>query len=68
MRVIQKMQVVIQERVIDRVLKSNQPIKAPAPLKLFNRFPVLRWLPARVVGLGVRPEHVRSPESETPLL
>jgi 2-polyprenyl-6-methoxyphenol hydroxylase-like FAD-dependent oxidoreductase len=66
MKVIQKMQVVIQERVIDRVLKSDKPIKAPAPLKLFNRFPALRWLPARVVGLGVRPEHVRSPEAEIP--
>jgi 2-polyprenyl-6-methoxyphenol hydroxylase-like FAD-dependent oxidoreductase len=63
MRVIQKMQVVIQERIIDRVLASDKPIKAPWPLRLFNRFPVLRWLPARVVGLGVRPEHVHSPES-----
>jgi 2-polyprenyl-6-methoxyphenol hydroxylase-like FAD-dependent oxidoreductase len=67
MKVIQKMQVVAQERIIDRVLKSGKPVKAPAPMKLFNRFPALRWLPARVVGLGVRPEHVRSPESETPL-
>ncbi len=66
MKVIQKMQVVIQGRIIDRVLKSDKPIKAPAPMKLFNRFPVLRWLPARVVGLGVRPEHVRSPEAEPP--
>jgi len=28
---------------------------------LFNRFPVLRRLPARLVGLGVRPEHVKTP-------
>jgi 2-polyprenyl-6-methoxyphenol hydroxylase-like FAD-dependent oxidoreductase len=64
MRVIQKMQVVVQERIIDRVLKSGKPLKAPAAMQLFNRFPALRWLPARVVGLGVRPEHVRSPEAE----
>jgi len=63
MKVIQKMQVVIQERIIDRVLTSDKPIKAPWPMQLFNRFPALRWLPARVVGLGVRPEHVHSPES-----
>jgi 2-polyprenyl-6-methoxyphenol hydroxylase-like FAD-dependent oxidoreductase len=67
MRVIQKMQVVIQERIIDRVLKSDKPVKAPAPMKLFNKYPRLRWIPARVVGLGVRPEHLRSPEAETPL-
>lgn len=67
MKVIQKIQVVMQERIIDRVLKSDKPIKAPAPLKLFNRFPALRWLPARVVGLGVRPEHVHSPDAAAPL-
>jgi 2-polyprenyl-6-methoxyphenol hydroxylase-like FAD-dependent oxidoreductase len=67
MRVIQKMQVVIQERIIDRVLKSDKPITAPAPMRLFNKYPKLRWLPARVIGLGVRPEHVRSPEADTPL-
>jgi 2-polyprenyl-6-methoxyphenol hydroxylase-like FAD-dependent oxidoreductase len=66
MRIIQKMQVMMQERVIDPVLKSDKPISAPAPLKLFNRFPALRWLPARVIGLGVRPEHVHSPEAEPP--
>jgi 2-polyprenyl-6-methoxyphenol hydroxylase-like FAD-dependent oxidoreductase len=66
MKVIQKIQVVVQERIIDRVLKSGKPVKAPALLKLFNRFPALRWLPARVVGLGVRPEHVRSPEAKLP--
>jgi hypothetical protein len=66
MKIIQKMQVVVQERIIDRVLKSGKPVKAPALMKLFNRFPALRWVPARVVGLGVRPEHVHSPEAETP--
>jgi len=67
MKVIQKMQVVIQERIIDAVLTSGKPVKAPWPMRLFNRLPALRWLPARVVGLGVRPEHVHSPES-TPSL
>ena len=33
----------------------------PWPLKLLNRFPALRKLPAYAVGIGVRPEHVRSP-------
>ena len=66
MKVIQKMQVAVQERIIDRVLKSGKPVKAPAMMKLFNRHPALRWLPARVIGLGVRPEHVRSPEAEIP--
>src|SRR6185312_4296037 len=66
MRVIQKMQVVMQERVIDPVLRSRKAIKAPWPLKLFNKFPPLRYIPARVIGLGVRPEHVRSGEAPLP--
>ena len=32
------------------------------PVRLLARFPVLRRLPARMLGLGLRPEHVRTPE------
>jgi hypothetical protein len=35
--------------------------RAPLALRLLERFPTLRQLPARIVGIGVRPEHVRSP-------
>jgi hypothetical protein len=31
-------------------------------LALMRRYPKLRRIPARVVGIGIRPEHVRSPE------
>jgi 2-polyprenyl-6-methoxyphenol hydroxylase-like FAD-dependent oxidoreductase len=61
MKVIQTMQIAVQSRVIDRLLDSEKPITAPWTLKLFNRFPVLRRIPARIVGIGVRPEHVHSP-------
>jgi len=37
-------------------------VVAPWFLKLIKRFPVLRRIPARLIGLGVRPEHVKSPE------
>ncbi len=55
------MQVVVQERVIDRVLSSDPPIKAPWPVRLFSHLPFLARIPARVVGMGVRPEHIHSP-------
>jgi hypothetical protein len=32
-------------------------------LKLFGVFPILRRIPARLVGIGIRPEHVRTPEA-----
>jgi 2-polyprenyl-6-methoxyphenol hydroxylase-like FAD-dependent oxidoreductase len=61
-RVTQAVQVLIQRRVLDRVLDDEKPATAPWPLLLFNRWPWLRRIPPRVIGVGVRPEHVRSPE------
>lgn len=61
-RATQRLQVIIQNRVISPALAAKGPLQAPLPLRLAARFPVLRGLTARVVGLGLRPEHVRSPE------
>jgi 2-polyprenyl-6-methoxyphenol hydroxylase-like FAD-dependent oxidoreductase len=60
MKVIQKMQLTVQNRLIDPLLDSNTPMKAPWAMKLFNIFPFLRRIPARIVGIGVRPEHVHT--------
>jgi 2-polyprenyl-6-methoxyphenol hydroxylase-like FAD-dependent oxidoreductase len=57
----QRLQVVMQNRVISRVLASGQPLKLPWILKLFQRWPFLRRIPARLIGVGVRPEHVKTP-------
>src|SRR5437764_4523740 len=67
MKVIQAMQIGIQSRIIDPLLDSEKPITAPRAVKLFNRFPVLRRIPARIVGIGVRPEHVHSPQLNKPM-
>src|SRR5688572_32238071 len=64
-RMTQSLQVFMQNNVIDRVL-GNPDFRAPAPIKLFNRWPFLRRIPARLVGIGFRPEHVRSPDSARP--
>jgi 2-polyprenyl-6-methoxyphenol hydroxylase-like FAD-dependent oxidoreductase len=61
-RVTQALQVFVQRRVIGRVLGGSKPLRPPAAVKLFQRFPILRRLPARLLGLGVRPEHIRTPE------
>jgi len=60
-RLTQAMQVAIQQRVIDRVLRSDAPLTAPWPVRLFNKVPQLARIPARLIGMGFRPEHVRSP-------
>ncbi len=57
-RLIQWLQVQIQRRVIGRVLRSNRPPAPPLVIRAFNWWPVLRRIPARLIGLGIRPEHI----------
>ncbi len=59
----QSMQILIHDHVINRVLASEETVSPPWQAKLFDRIPALRCIPARVVGVGVRPEHVRIPLS-----
>ncbi|MGB6388567.1 MAG: FAD-dependent oxidoreductase, partial [Methyloceanibacter sp.] len=61
-RLTQALQVFIQKRVISALLALRTKPRAPLVAKLLNRFPWLRRIPARVVGMGFRPEHVESPE------
>jgi 2-polyprenyl-6-methoxyphenol hydroxylase-like FAD-dependent oxidoreductase len=67
-RVTQAVQVAIQNRIFDPLLDSSRPPQVPTVVKLLNRFPALRVLPAYAVGVGVRPEHVHSPELARPRL
>ena len=55
----QRVQVLIQDRVITSVLRGKEAPKPPLPLRLLQRFPWLRRFPARVMGMGLRPEHIR---------
>jgi 2-polyprenyl-6-methoxyphenol hydroxylase-like FAD-dependent oxidoreductase len=64
-RLTQRGQVLVQDNVLGRVLGSTQPIVALWFLKLFTLFPALRRIPARLIGLGVRPEHVKSPDASS---
>jgi 2-polyprenyl-6-methoxyphenol hydroxylase-like FAD-dependent oxidoreductase len=59
-RVTQGVQVLIQNNVMATVLKLGKPVKAPWPLRLMQRWTFLRRIPARFVGMGVRPEHVKT--------
>jgi len=49
----------MQDRVISPAIGSDEPIRTPWLLRLFNRVPLLPRIPARIVGMGFRPEHVR---------
>lgn len=65
-RATQKLQIAIQNRVIRRVLGSATPLKLPFLLRLVREFPVLRRLPARMIGVGFRPEHIHTCETHGP--
>jgi 2-polyprenyl-6-methoxyphenol hydroxylase-like FAD-dependent oxidoreductase len=58
-RATQWLQLFIQDRVIRQVLDSTKPLALPGPLKLLGRWPFLRRIPARMLGVGIRPEHVK---------
>ena len=61
-RATQRLQVLIQDRVISNVLRGQRTPKAPWFIKLLGAFPALQRLPARIVGMGFRPEHVKTPD------
>jgi 2-polyprenyl-6-methoxyphenol hydroxylase-like FAD-dependent oxidoreductase len=60
-RATQRLQVILQNRVIGRVLKSRAKLAPPLALRLLGSLPLLRRIPARLIGLGFRPEHVKAP-------
>jgi 2-polyprenyl-6-methoxyphenol hydroxylase-like FAD-dependent oxidoreductase len=58
-RMTQGLQVLLQNRMIDPVLNSTGPVSAPWIIRWLARWPLFRRLPARLIGIGFRPEHVR---------
>lgn len=62
-RLIQAGQRAAQEAVIGRVLGGAPITRAAWPVRMLDRFPILRRIPGRLIGLGVRRERVRSPNA-----
>jgi 2-polyprenyl-6-methoxyphenol hydroxylase-like FAD-dependent oxidoreductase len=61
-RVTQRLQILAQDRIITRVLKTTQALEPPLLFRLLTRYPVLRRIPGRLIGMGIRPEHVVKPK------
>jgi 2-polyprenyl-6-methoxyphenol hydroxylase-like FAD-dependent oxidoreductase len=62
-RFTQALQLTIQNRLISHILDSQQRPKPPLIFKLVGMFPILRRIPARLLAVGIRPEHVHTPEA-----
>ena len=54
----QRFQIAVQNRVIDPVLRSSAEPRPPWIARVMQRLPVLQGIPARLIGIGFRPEHV----------
>ncbi|HEX2181550.1 MAG TPA: FAD-dependent oxidoreductase [Rubrobacteraceae bacterium] len=58
-RLIQRAQALIQQQVLARALRSDEPFAPPLPLRLLLRVPIVRNIPARIVGFGFWPVRVK---------
>jgi 2-polyprenyl-6-methoxyphenol hydroxylase-like FAD-dependent oxidoreductase len=65
-RLVQRMQVMVQDNVIGPTLGSRTKPAPPWALRLIALVPFLSRLPARMISLGFRPEHVRTPDVGKP--
>jgi 2-polyprenyl-6-methoxyphenol hydroxylase-like FAD-dependent oxidoreductase len=65
MAVIQAMQVAVQKQFLERIFDVTTKMKPPFVLRLVDALPLLRSIPGYVIGVGVRPEHIRTPEVPT---
>jgi hypothetical protein len=50
----------MHKHLLERIFESTGIIATPTPMVLLEKFPKLRRLPARMVGMGFKPEHVRA--------
>jgi 2-polyprenyl-6-methoxyphenol hydroxylase-like FAD-dependent oxidoreductase len=65
-RMTQRLQIFAHKRFITPALATKAPLKRlPLPLALLKYFPILRRIPARIVGVGFRPEHIHTPDTHS---
>jgi 2-polyprenyl-6-methoxyphenol hydroxylase-like FAD-dependent oxidoreductase len=60
-RLTQKVQIFLHNHLLEPIFDSKEMIPTPVPMQLLEKFPRLRTIPARMVGIGFRPEHIKSP-------
>jgi 2-polyprenyl-6-methoxyphenol hydroxylase-like FAD-dependent oxidoreductase len=62
-RMTQQIQLTMQNRIIGPALQATRQPKPPLLFRLFDAFPLLRRVPGRLLALGIRPEHVQTPDA-----
>ena len=57
-RLTQRAQIFMHDHFLERIFNANEQMSPPLPARLLKEFPLLRRIPARMIGIGFRPEHV----------
>jgi len=63
-RLTQRLQIAAQDRILARVLQSEEPLEPPLGFRLLARYAWLRRIPGRLIGMGIRPEHIAAQQQE----
>jgi 2-polyprenyl-6-methoxyphenol hydroxylase-like FAD-dependent oxidoreductase len=58
-KVIQRVQKAIQDRIVAAGLKQGAAFRLPLPARILTGTPGLRWILPTIIGWGVRPARVR---------
>jgi 2-polyprenyl-6-methoxyphenol hydroxylase-like FAD-dependent oxidoreductase len=64
-RATQMLQLIMQNRIVSPALAAVRQPTPPLLFRLMDAIPVLRRIPARLLGLGFRPEHIHTPDAST---
>ena len=59
----QWLQINLQRGIISSCLETKQPRRPPLFMRMLNRWPLLRRIPAQLIGIGIRPEHIHTPDN-----
>ncbi len=62
-RLTQRLQIIAQDTIIRKALAKGGDFRPPLALRIASRFPALQRLVGRLIGIGVRPEHIRTADS-----
>jgi 2-polyprenyl-6-methoxyphenol hydroxylase-like FAD-dependent oxidoreductase len=62
-KVTQAFQVFVQDRAVEPLLQGTAVTKPPSAIRWLDEFPYLRRFPARLLGMGARPEHIHTPNA-----
>jgi len=63
MAAVERVQIFLHKNFLEPIFEATEQPGPPWPMRLMQTFPRLRRIPARMIGVGFRPEHIGSPDT-----